>query len=164
MEHMNGETARGYARGALPPSAQAHWGNHLITCEQCRELVRRERTLIGWLRLDEAPSDAPAGALDRLLTRMHEGRQRSWREWWRAMLPGMSLALLLGAAVGLAYRLATAPPLTPVTAQGTAVTPVEQAASRKLDALVALDRDPWLIDDYEAVRWLETRLGEQGDN
>ena len=37
-------------------------------------------------------------------------------------------------------------------------TSVERDAVINLDVLQTLARDPWLVDDYEAVRWLEKRL------
>ena len=159
MEHMDTELARRFVSGALGAAAQAYWETHLPTCRRCRELVAQERAWAGLAKLDELPPNFD-GALDRVLA--HVGPPSGRRSGWyhaRRFGPAVSLAVLLGVALGLAYRLGTAPePYEQSQDPMSILTSVERDAVNNLDVLQTLARDPWLIDDYEAVRWLEKRI------
>jgi hypothetical protein len=155
MEHLDAEVARGLATGSATPELRARWEPHLKVCDRCRALVARERNWAGLARLDQEPPDLGGGA-ERLLARMNlpSGGGRGFRR----RLLALALAGLGGAAGGLAYRLTTAP-RAPAVGPERAHPPRELLA--RLELLQVLQRDPWLLEDYETVRWMDGLLSER---
>ena len=164
MEHLDTELARGFIGRVLAADERAHWEAHLRTCQTCRRLVERERAWAALLKLDAEPVSLE-GALERLLGRVEPvGQHRARMGRRRQFLPAAVLAVLLGLVLGLAYRFAAAPlPAEPGADRSSTVSSIERDAVAHLDALQTLQRDPWLAEHYEAVRWLETLMvGEPG--
>lgn len=163
MEHMDSELAQGFIRGSLPQGAWFRWEAHLSICRRCRALVAHERSLAGLLKLDQEPS-APDDAVDRLLAQIEpqDRRRPAPRRGGRYLLAA-GLAAVLGVALGLAYRLATTPASTELAGDFPAIrTDAQRDVVTRLDTLQTLGHDPWLADEYEAVRWLETLVRSDG--
>lgn len=156
MEHLDSELARALVAGELDPAARARWVAHLERCPRCVELVRRERTWSGLLKLDIEPP-VPAGGAERLVRRLQPVSARAARRaCTRAMLVAAALGLAAGVAAALAYRLYSAPSVWDRSAARLGISPaVQQKIIANLDALETLAREPWLLEHYEATRWLE---------
>lgn len=153
MEHLDAELARGLVTGSAPPEVRAHWEEHVRACPRCRALLARERQWAGLARLDREPPELAGGA-ERLLARMHLPADR--RRYSRRVL-AVVLAALAGGAGGLAYRLATAPAQVAGPAMGPDLRPPRELLAR-LELVQVLQRDPWLLEDFETVRWMAERL------
>ena len=156
MEHMDSELAAEFAHGDLEADALVYWKNHLLSCRSCRELLERERSWTGLLKLDE---ELPmhTGGLDRLLERIAPLMdQHPYRQRLKRALPAVGLAIVLGCVLGLAFRMITSPSAAQRTAADLNIsTELQRKVVAQLDALEILEHDPWLADDYETVRWLE---------
>ena len=164
MEHLDGELARAFLAGELDRNARAHWEAHLQTCPDCRELVERERAWPGLLKLDEAPPPLN-GAMDRLLARVvPPGQRRGRLARLGRRLPLAGLAVLLGIALGLSYRIATTRSAAERSAAELNIsTKLQSQVIRNLDNLETLERNPWLPENYAAARWLaQLVLGDGG--
>jgi hypothetical protein len=159
MEHLDSDAAQKFIGGALDTVALSYWSAHLAACAPCRELVARERSLAGLLKLDE---DFPrsAGALQRVLSCVSDAAAPPSRaRRFRRAAPSIAMAIVLGAALGFAYRLTTAP--TGHSAEDSLAAPAERRVIENLDILETLQRAPWLAENYETVRWFEKLVAEQ---
>lgn len=156
MEHMDSDLAAEFVHGGLDLDARAYWKTHLLSCRSCRELLKRERSWSGLLKLDEEPQ-MNTGGLDRLLERIepltdqHPLRQRLIR-----ILPAVGLAVVFGCVLGLVFRVSTTPSAEQrIAAELKISTELQRRVVAQLDALEILEHDHWLADEYETVRWIE---------
>jgi hypothetical protein len=160
MDHLDVERARAYLRDRLAPADRQHWRQHLAGCARCRELLESERNLMAVLRLGEAePTAGPRPDLRALVDEVEhlvltpEVEQR--RRHRRLGLLGVcaALAVLLAWQVQALWRARDA-------ARAAAAEHETEYVARHLPALLALEREPWLRDDYEFVTALETLFRE----
>lgn len=159
MEHLDLELAKGFLRGSLPPAAQQHWAEHVLACARCRTLVESERSLRAVLDLGESDlGGTKSSSLRALLEQVDQlsptpaasGRRR---RQWASRLCGC--AVLLAA---LAWQTLSASS-THEHPEFEADRRVRQAANHVV-SLQALERDPWILSDYETVLVLERLIGE----
>jgi anti-sigma factor RsiW len=153
MEHLDADTARAFVAGELNAAARAQCEAHLEQCPACRELVERERNWPKLLRLDEGVAPA-TGALERTLQRVRRNRFRCVGP--RLLGPALVAGALAGFGLGLLIRAATAPAPAQRSAAALRISPeFQREMIADLDALAALQRDPWLAENYEAAQWLK---------
>lgn len=157
MEHLTIELTHQFLNGQLDPPIQARWEKHLQTCERCRQLVEDERVFSHVLDLgDEAPPpgapdpEQPSIGLGDIRQRTPAGRRRQYALVIGGLLADAALIvlLLLQFAVGAPEPDESASDLR-VPAE------LQNQVAASLGALQTLERDPWLVDDYDTVKTLE---------
>jgi anti-sigma factor RsiW len=164
MEHMDCDDARAYARGDMSAAGRSWCDAHLAGCPRCRELVQQERTLAGLLKLADDPShlDGVAGRvlarIEPVLRRSARRRSQGWFGW------SIGLAALLGMALGLGYRQIRPADSPAGLAPATNVPdPTQRATIANLRLLQTIEANPWVVDNYEAARWLSKLVaGDKG--
>jgi anti-sigma factor RsiW len=163
MEHLDADTARAFVAGELKAAARAWCEAHLEECPACRELVERERNWPKLLQLDEGVAPAN-GALERALSRVATvGPSRLRCVGLRLLGPVLVAGALAGFGLGLLIRAATAPaPAQRSAAALNISTEFQREVIANLDALAALQRDPWLAGNHEAAQWLKQLILDQG--
>lgn len=162
MAHLDTETAHQLLGGRLDSAASAAAEDHLKACSSCRDLVLRERTLLNMLKLDDRP-DADVTALNRLLERIEVaepgGARRLRRRRRLTAAAGVVVALTLTYGV---YLFWPQPGPNHETARALGISRRQQTSIvARLDALSALQRDRWLIANYEAVASLDGHIREE---
>ena len=155
MEHISSEIAQAFVRETLSADARGRWEAHLLTCHACRNLVDRERSWAGLLKLGKEPGRSSGDGEDRPLPHVEPivvGRIGRWGQF----APAAIVAVLLGVTLGLTCRLAGQRAQTNSPQAHSAVrNPSERDMIAHMDALQTLAGDPWLTDGYEAARWLK---------
>lgn len=151
MTHLDLKTAHDLAAGRLDAVAAAAARRHLDACDACRAAFDEERRLLAVLRLDDEPLRDDPEALGRLMGRLAAlaggGRRR-----------GRRTATILGCALGCVGLVAAAWAYWPLGEARSATARQLDLSARqereivaRLEALSALETDPWLADAYETV-------------
>ncbi len=161
MEHLTVELVHQFLSGQMHSADECRWRAHLDECARCRELVENERTWNSMLNLGEADDPAKPTAMERVLDRVeHVVPQRRTRRRRRlvALLGGWTLAALLTAL--LVWQVSYPPGTTDPDAATSVAHELRTETVAHLDELRALERDPWLLDDYETVKTLDDLIRE----
>ncbi len=159
MAHLDTETAHQLLGGRLDAAASAAAEDHIEGCSTCRDLVARERSLLNMLKLDAGP-EADATAMNRLLERVEAaepgGSRRLRRRKRLTAVAGVVVVLTLTYAV---FSFWPQPGRNQETARELGISLRQQASIvARLDALSALQRDRWLIANYETVAALDEHI------
>ena len=160
-DHLDLATAQRLVRGRLDPQTQAHWDQHLASCERCRALVENERAFGAALALGDVGGGAVPEAAAELAPRL----PRAWAPPVRRR-EIVTFAVSLGVCVGLAGLLswqmwARADPARELAAELHLAPDVQAQIVQQLPALQALRDDPWLADEWESVQALGEFLAER---
>jgi anti-sigma factor RsiW len=162
MEHLDIQLAHRLIRGQLDAEEHARWQGHLERCTRCRSLVAGERAWMTVLDLGEQPAPptpSPEGLIGRTgCLSLRASARRG---------PGLALAVVggliaIGLASTLAWQVTGAADGPAAMADELHIPPeLQDRVVLNLHALATLDRDPWLVEHYEAVRTLEQLIAER---
>ncbi len=163
MQHLDLELAHRFLQARLTPDQQRHWEQHLQGCERCRELVAAERALLAVLDLDAAAAvPPPATALrvpDEFAAR---DPQRARRRRWSIVFLAAEVLVATGLLAALVWQINQRSDPAAALARELRITPeFQQQLLVDLPALLALERDPWLADDYDTVATLAQLIQER---
>ncbi|MBU0639538.1 MAG: hypothetical protein KKB50_11785 [Planctomycetes bacterium] len=157
MHHLDIESAHRLVRGLLSASDERRCRDHADTCPRCRELLAEERAWANLLDLDpERPP--PNGALERVLDRIESVAPALRRVRLRRRLAGAAGCVgLIAIVVAGVFTLRGPVDEAEHLARALGISPHLQAeVIANYDALAALGEDGWLVEDYVAVRTLDS--------
>lgn len=157
MEHLDVELVRRLIEGQLDRQTETAWRRHITKCRRCQELLAAEQAWTKVLNLGKEPASAASEGRDRFLNRIADLPLRApTRRWPRAALTGAGLLTVVGLGVLLAWQMTRVSARPAALAQELRIPfALQNKVVANLDALVALDRDPWLAEQHDAVRTLE---------
>jgi hypothetical protein len=163
MEHLDILTAHRLIRGQLDASAQVQWRRHMEQCAHCRDLVTSERAFARVVDLSSQPAPAAAASVDAVLDRVpHFGPHRTRARRQQIAMLIAEVVLIVGLSGLLWWELRRGSAATEALDSDLRISsPLQEQVIANLAALEVLERDPWLIDQYEAVRALERLITER---
>jgi hypothetical protein len=162
MAHLDVEAAHQLLKGGLSDSARSQYQAHVARCRTCRELVEREQRWLRLLKLDAvaiSSGEAVDRALDQVVTAWAPkaaARRRRRRE-----AAALVVLTTLVAAVFATIGFARANSDSVQSARRLGITlQLQSEVVRHLSDVQTLSGEPWLVDDYLAVRELSRLLGK----
>lgn len=163
MEHLDVQLAHRLLQGQLDPTVQARWQQHIEDCTQCSELLAAERALLTMLSLGDAAMVPASPDIGRMLDQVPGLRPnasgRGRHLVWGTILGLVSIAAL---TLLLAWQLRSQADDESESARALGIPREEEEhVIVNLTTLAALERDPWLADEYETVRALERLITDQ---
>jgi hypothetical protein len=157
MSHLDIQLARQVLEKRLAPEVEQAWLRHAEKCEQCRQLLENERSMMALLDLGDAAA-APAAGMEQLLERVDALNATARRRRVLLTLCSASVVLVL---VGLQiWQVRNAPAPRRVETPAELAPALERRLAAQLDGLRALRTDPWIIDEYDAVETFQLLIAE----
>lgn len=164
MQHLTTELARRLLADDLDPHDRARWRNHLRQCADCRRLLDDERAFGEVLELGDPPAPLTGLDLSSTLEQIEPivpgGAQRRLRRRRRTIVAAVGVVILSGLLV--VQIVSTLHPADDLPTDLHISPTIQQRVVARLDALLAVQREPWLADDLEAVRMLESLVASRG--
>ena len=163
MEHLDVQLVHRLIRGQMDAATRARWERHLRGCARCRDLVADERALMNVLNLDGGIAPAGRPSIENMLDQVPGlAAPNASARRTRLLTTTVGLVAVLASAGLFTWQLRALPPgpaalaeelRIPADLQGKVVT--------NLGALDTLRREPWLVEQYEAVHTLEQLIADK---
>lgn len=162
MAHLTIEIARQFLTSQLDPQTHAQWEGHIRSCQRCRNLIAAEQAWSNLLDLgdEEGAASEPEPQEGASPLRVEELGARPRARRRLTTLAGVFTTALF--ALLLVCQLASGPNTPSVPAESLRISPdLQSKVIANLDALLALEREPWLAYEYDTVRMLDTFISKQ---
>ena len=163
MEHLDVQLVHRLIRGQMDAATRARWAHHLRGCARCRDLVADERALMNVLNLDGGIAPAGSPTFENVLDQVPGlGAPTTSARRTRLLTSIAGLVAVLALAGLFAWQLRALPPGPAALAEELRIpADLQDKVVANLGALDTLQREPWLVEQYEAVHTLEQLIADK---